>query len=448
MYLYTSASNEAPKIKNTYGDLNKVINYILDGGVQHSVTRIENYSESKAHTIKIYYAGDTCPYAQFQTINITGATYPEYNKRFFIEVINTVEKYIICYRSDLASNIPNDDSPSIKMKIHNAGFTRKHGGISDNITVIKFVGGMEYRIDDRDIRDLANPPIVKDSQNETWFKVARVTMSGNFDSLYSSLERTYPQTPKQPDQVFNMVNNNFCPAFIRYSISNNYYLTQTIDLNLVRETTYKILADETCMYILLNSPVDGEGYKYVYALGGFETLNPEIKNGILFAGGYYGKSESYNFQSSSAYSSSSMVRPYGNYSNILFKNDDISQDYNEIYTHNIIYNNGNEQPDYMRRMPELSFSPYLSGIDGLSFPNPVNNALYFCDVIIVSGKDAYARKYYGKMHNLKWACNSMGLGNNDGLIYEIDGDKYYEYLHYCNQSTSNMTRNYIKLTIE
>jgi len=447
MYLYTSASNEAPKIKNEYGSLNKVINYIIDGGSQHIITRIENYSESKAHTIKIYYAGDTCPYAVSQTIDITGSTYPEYNKSFFIEVINSVEKYMICYRSDITSNIPTDESASIKMKIHNAGFTRKHGGLSEKITVIKFVGGMEYRIDDRDIRELTNPPIVKDSENEKWFKCARVTMSGNFDSLYSSIERTYPVTPIRPDQVYNVVNNNFSPAYIRYTkIDTSQYLTNTTSPSL--ETTYKIFADEVCMYIILNDNSDAR-WKFVYVIGGFESLNPEIKNGVLFSQGYNGYFTDASFLSYNLFSSSTY--PYHNVSNLLFNCED-SYEFYEMYTQSIIYDNGSGSYDRMRRSGELSVAPSLSAYPFgtcLATPNKINNAIYFCDAILTSARTYTNTTYYGKLHHIKWCCNNMGSnGDGDGGVYEIDGDKYYEYLHSCQGNTTNTTKNYIKLTIE
>lgn len=449
MYLYTSASFEAPKIKNEYGSLNKVINYIIDGGSQHIITRIENYSESKAHRIKIYYAGDTCPYAVLQTIDITGSTYPEYNKSFFIEVINTVEKYMICYRSDVTSNIPTDESASIKMKIHNAGFTRKHGGLSEKITVIKFVGGMEYRIDDRDIRELTNPPITKDGENENWFKCARVTMSGNFDSLYSSVERTYPVTPNRPDQVFNVVDNNFCPAYIRYTkIDTNYYLTNPYAPS--PETTYKIFADEVCMYIILNDNFDNRA-KFVYVVGGFESLNPEIKNGVLFSHGYNGYNINNSFLNSNAFGSSNTY-PYQDLTNLLFEFGESGYEWHEVYIHSIIYDNGSGIYDRMRRSGELKFAPSLSGYPYgpcTTSPNRVNNAVYFCDVVLTSAMTYTNTTYYGKLHHIKWGCSNMSSSTLvDGRVYEIDGNKYYEYIHACQGSTNYSTKNYIKLTIE
>lgn len=448
MYFYTNASNEAPKLKNEYGSLNNVINYILDGGAQHKINKIENFSANKSNTIKIYYNAEVCPFVPYQTIDVSGSVIPEYNTSFFIESINSVDRYIIAYKSSITPTLPDDtETQSLNMKIHNAGFTRKFGGISDKVTIIKFSNGMQFRIDDRDIRELNNPPIAKTSANENWYKVARITMSPSFDSLHSSLVRTYPDVSSRPDQVFNMVNNHFCPAYIRYTkINTEYYLTTTSTLSGNGETPYKIFANDKCIYIIL-SHNDDNRWKFVYVIGTYEALNPEVVNGYMFTMGYNGEGSG-DFTTVSNYSSGTY--PYNDITNLLYVNETSDRSMMELHTHSVVYDNGNGTYDWICRSPELYICPTLSGLDYgryMSYPNKINNAVYFSDVLLSSGKSSSDKTYYGKLYDIKWACNNLGnTTDKDGTLYEIDGDMYYEYVHSCRGSSSYLTHNYIKLT--
>ena len=68
MYFYTSISEDAPKLNNTWGDFNKVINYIVDGGTEYPVVKIEPHSDQK---VKIFYDKlelTKCPWALSQTV--------------------------------------------------------------------------------------------------------------------------------------------------------------------------------------------------------------------------------------------------------------------------------------------------------------------------------------------------------------------------------------------
>ena len=54
MYFYSSASPDAPKLKNNWGDFNTLINYIIDGGSNYKILKIEPNPE-KENTVKVYY---------------------------------------------------------------------------------------------------------------------------------------------------------------------------------------------------------------------------------------------------------------------------------------------------------------------------------------------------------------------------------------------------------
>lgn len=183
MYYFTSSSLDAPKLTNKYGDFNKLINYILDGGTTYNVVKILA-NPSQPNTVKVYIDPNIAmPFVALQTIKINGSIKPEYNTQAFIESINSVEKYLVCYNTAFVDTIGDDETANIKLKIRNAGFTRKFGGIAENRTVIKFQNGVEFRIDDRDWRPLVQPPVTVNATNENWLKIARVSMSENYDSL-------------------------------------------------------------------------------------------------------------------------------------------------------------------------------------------------------------------------------------------------------------------------
>lgn len=441
MYFYTSNSEEAPKLNNTAGDFNRVLNYILDGGETYNITKIENNSQNKQNTIRLYYADDVCKFIKYQTIDITGSIIDEYNNSFFIESINTVSKYIVCHRSNITENLSDDSTADIKMKIHNAGFTRKFGGIEDNITVIEFANGIEYRFDDRDMRELFTPPVTPDTSNDNWFKLVRVAMSSSFDSLYSSEGRVYPTINEEPDQIFNVVNNKFCNAYINYNkISTEYYYTDANPAH--ANTPYKIFANEKCMYIVLSN-LNNPKLKYVYAFGMFDDLNPENVNGFMFCLGYSGGAYTdYSQFTSGTY-------PYNDTTNLLAVYETTDMNYYNKFIHSVIYNNSNNEYAPITRSSELFLSPEISGhIRGryISYTNKVNNGIYFSDVVL-SSTLLNDKTFYGKLFDVKWACTNLSsIGTQDGNIYEIDNDIYYEYVHACAGSETYLSKNYIKLT--
>lgn len=91
-------SSDAPKLTNTYGDFNNIINYIIDGGNLYNIVKIEPRSDK---TVKIYFDETLlgCPWVEFQTITVTNST--TYNLDFFIESINVIEKYMIGYNTSI-----------------------------------------------------------------------------------------------------------------------------------------------------------------------------------------------------------------------------------------------------------------------------------------------------------------------------------------------------------
>lgn len=440
MYFYTNVSLDAPKLQNTYGDLNAVINYLIDGGTVYDVTKIEEYTE-KANCVKVYFEAAS-PFVQFQTIDITGSTNVTYNTQMFIENVNTVENYFVCYNSNFNGTLPTDETTNIKMKIHNAGFTRKFGGIADNRTVIKFAQGMEFRIDDRDWRPLVTPPVTVESSNENWLKVARLSMSSNYDSLDSAMSRTFPYNSSYPNLVFQPSDKKIgSSAYIQYSKTDTiFYITQSTEPP-PTEMGYKIFADEHAIYIATNG-VNEIAHKFLYSFGEFERLNTNIQNGYMYCmcdNGVYGLADYDSDAFGSSYYAS--YASYRNFFETMFERGTNLQC-------SVIYDGGNGSYIDLVRAPEFYMAPIYSGYynsRSLRNTNGINGGTYFSDVILSDNNGAGNYQIYGKFYNFKWICtNVTGSYNGDGKIYIIDNE--YHYSHIKAIAASDYGTNLIKLT--
>lgn len=448
MYYFTSSSNDAPKLTNKYGDFNNIINYILDGGATYNVVKILA-NPSQPNTVKVYIDPSIAmPFVALQTIKINGSIKPEYNTQAFIESVNSVEKYFVCYNKAFVESIGDDATANIKLKIRNAGFTRKFGGINEKRTVIKFQNGIEYRIDDRDWRPLVQPPVTVNATNENWLKIARISMSDNYDSLDSSTSRTYPYNSQYPNLAFTPTLKKVgTGAWIQYnSVSTLYYPTQSTGA--LPDLKYDIFADEKTIIILftqLNS--SNIGYKHVFAFGEFDSLDKTMVNGFLFAfnDSLYGTAD---------YDSSSFPSyyPYTYDRNLLRLYDTANG--NDTNTFNnltsVIYNDGSNNFGRLVRSAEFRLSPSSSGFnDGnaLNNINTIDGGVYYCDVILHNNAPSAYKTYFGKFYNMKWvSSNFRGVNYTDGKIHLVDNEYYYSYVHNVNSPQDDFSTNLIKLT--
>lgn len=429
MYFYTSDTPGAPQLNNTYGDFNKVINYILDGGVNNSVVSIEAIEPNKC---KLFFSG-AIPFTQFQTFEVTGAVNSIYNTRYFVESINVPLKYIICYCETIGANTPIDNSPNIKARLFGCGMTKVFGGIENQRTVFKTENETYYRIDDRDFRPMVTPPVTINATNNSWMKAARVCIADGFDSLDSTSHRMYPYNPTRPTENFNPTGKYIGQTFVIYNrgiinISMSAPTTSTTKLTgqpaaYVGPMNWKVYADNRTLYIILYTTSDASASlnrqsMAVYVFGEFDGIKQDIKNSIL----YCNKSETYN----ETYD--------GNIYGGLY-----SQGYNNtapLFPSNAV--NGNVRPcsiifsDTNYNTVETTFiggsglSPTNSGSGGLLYPNPLDGGLYISDVLVKN-----SNIYFGKCNGIKFINNFIGNSSVvasekiiDGSMIKID-NKFY-----------------------
>ena len=380
MYFYTSGSLDAPQLQNTYGDFNAVINYLIDGGSEYKVVKIEPNVE-KENTVRVYFENSVAPpFNPYQTIVVSGSEIPLYNTQMFIESVNSQYNYYVCYHSSFAGSLNVDETTNIKMKIRTSGIIRKFGGVADKRTVIKFKSGIEYRIDDRDVRPLMTPPITPDEYNEHWLKFTRICMSSNFDSLDSSNARMMPYNPDRPFLNFQPQGGKVgTQAYILWNRVDTYYYPSQSTSDAYTNTPWKIFCDEKSIFIIVCNP-NNQSEKYVYAFGGFESYNQNILPGFLFfkSDSLYGESD---YDSSSFPSSSYAYSPH---SNFFYTYRENSNDYYNVYQYSMIYDGGDGAPVNLTKCPEYFFSGTYSGSNldsgnSLAVNNNIYNGTYFSD---------------------------------------------------------------------
>lgn len=402
MYFYSSLAGDTPKLSNVWGDFNKVINYIIDGGTLIDIVKIE---PNNATTVKVYYdITKTLPWTKNMTITISGST--SYNGNLFIDSINDVDKYAICYSDSIAgigsiTEISNGTTVVLKAKTVACGATRLLGGISDNRTIIKFDDSVEFRIDDRDFGPLVNPVV---TFNNGWTKCARVCMAENFETLDFTSKRHYPYNGSRPTESFAPTGKYIGQSIVPYNTPNGtaYIIHTTTKYS----CGWKIWASSKCMYIQIYAPSTNSYYSYFIVIGGFDTIDKTKPNGIMetwrpYNGTYDSTANSY-FNLDTAGERGGLSYSPSNRSMINLQ----------------IYNNGSDA--------DVSVLYYGSGgygaappsaQGGFPAPNPVDGSLYFSDCQL-----AGSTGLYGTLYDIKWVHNTVTLTADDILI--IDNEYY------------------------
>ena len=280
MYFYSSTNKTAPQLNNEWGDMNRVINYILDGGEPFRLSKIE-YIET--NRVRIY--ADNIPFAMNETILVNGSLNESYNKKYIIESINPVENSCVLYNSAIGEiPLPDDVNELLNARINPCGMFKKFGGVEEQRTVFKSANGMEYRIDDRNFAELLNPPV---EFNSNWQKVCRVSMSDNYDSLDSAIGRLVPYNETRPTDNFMPDGNYIGEMFMIYNQANTRNnSTSGYDYIARSDTTYprgkmnwRIFANERVMYIHIISSNSSDLF-HQYTIGEYQSHN-NIKSAIL-----------------------------------------------------------------------------------------------------------------------------------------------------------------------
>lgn len=426
MYFYTSISEDAPKLNNTWGDFNKVINYIVDGGTEYPVVKIEPHSDQK---VKIFYDNlelTKCPWALSQTVTVSGTT--NYNKDYFIESISEDGNFVIGYNSTIVfdtSEIENPTEGSAKTKA--SGIRKIFGGVEEKRTVIQFENSVQYRIDDRDVGQLMEPPVNWD--NTYWLKFARVCMSSTFESLDFTPNRQYPFNATRPDENIKPHGNYVGQSLMVYNTAteSHYYITQGYN---VGYNHYKIWASENIMYIQLfgtNYGYNGS-YSRTYIMGGIESYYDDgTPNGLLQSN--YPRNEVYNTSNHNFYMYDVSGAP-GFMTVGADRNTMHCALYDSLHSRSAVhayfigeYALGNSAP---------------SGYGGVSYPNVIDGSIVTSDVLV------YADNLpYGKMYDLKWINSNYRPWHDQYQM--IDGDLYVAFRWICNSDPYTSTT-FVKLT--
>lgn len=405
MYFYSSLSADAPKLNNTWGDFNKLINYLIDGGSEYIINKIDPYDNKK---IKVYYDAtlDSSPWVSNQTIEITGSS-KNYNKRYFIESIHDAEKFIICYNSEITlstSTTEIGDADTIKAAVIPCGATRIFGGVDDSRTVFKFSTGIEYRIDDRNFGSLLTPVV---TFNTSWSKVARLCMAEKFDSLDYTTSKMWPYNNTRPNENFTPSGNYIGQCFMLYNEGSAVaeYITYTSNKS---ANAYKVFANDNAMYIHVfpNNSYNNSSNSYFYIMGNFNQIDNNRTNGLLQCLHHYGTNSTYTqttgvWNNSTSYLSGFTYSPNRNSICLNIWDD---------YT-------GNTRTAYFYGGFGFGSAP-PSASGGLRNTNIPDSNIYFSDTQIIDTNNCYL----GTLYDVKW-INSAYRPTVDSLLL-IDNELY------------------------
>lgn len=426
MYFYSSLTPDSPQLNNTYGDFNKVLNYIIDGGTSYNIVKIIPKADKRAY---IYYDASlsNCPWVLNQSITVAGSS--TYSGNYLIESIDPVSKYVIGYNSTVLGSMSQDISAGITARITPSGIQRVFGGVSYNRTVIRFADGIQYRFDDRDFTTLLSPNV---ALNNTWAKVCRVSMSSQYDNLDFASTRIIPYNSTRPSENFTPSGNYIGQCLVSYNLNSGnggrYCLTyaeQGVNNH------YRIWANNYAIYIQIfpqNNYNNTASMWYVF--GNINYITPQSNpNGIMLS--RYMNDMPYNDTSNQCPGS----HGGGGYTTSLLG---VIPNRSQVYAY--IYNNGNNVEAPVGFSGEYGVgSTAPSGMYGTPNPNNFDNNLYFSDSLVIDTSN----NVYGKLYDVKW-LNSKITPAKD-TIFTIGNDVYMSFEYVDNYSSYN-TYGLIKLT--
>ena len=222
MKFYSSYNPDAPQLTNTWGDFNKIINYIVDGLPAQNIISVEMNEPFKV----IVTLDSPAKCSKNETFKIENCSNLNYNRDYIVSSYSGNQVFL--YNLALTEILPASTNGTLKLVT--PGWTRKFGGISDSRTVIKNAYGMEYRFDDRDFGPLVTPQVTTDS----WMKVCRVSMSSNYTSLDSTDSPIFPYESARPEQTFSASGKYLPNCLIIYNKNPSTranYVTDSITSN-------------------------------------------------------------------------------------------------------------------------------------------------------------------------------------------------------------------------
>lgn len=405
MYFYSSASPDAPKLTNTYGNFNDIINYIIDGGSLYNIVKIEPNTDK---TVKIYYDSTLtdCPWVEYQTIIVSNST-SSYNKEYFIEGINITDKYLIGYNSSIVFNTSavelSTDTNIIKAKVRHSGITRVFGGKEGQRTVIKFDDSVQFRIDDRDFGPLLNPPI---TTNNSWNKTARVSMAETYDTLDYTAGRIWPYNYARPNENFLPHGNFIGQSHIFYNNIGGSTNNLTDTTNVGSNNQYKIWASNKCMYIqIYTSTAITSSVSRFYIIGNFDALDKTKKNGLIFSSRLNGENP---YTQTGSYMRSSQINEAPS-----FLHTRLSSTSNLV-----IFNNTLDKEAECNIIGSFGLGSAAPSGAGMARPNLPDGGTYISDAILCT----LSPDYMGKLYDVKWI--NCFFAENQGSVIAFGDDLY------------------------
>lgn len=461
MLYYSSLNKDAPQLSNTWGDFNKMINYLLDGGNEKSVVSLESIESNRVTMSMI-----DLPFAKSETIEITGSSNPDYNRKYYIESVNVVDNTAVLFNSQMMSILPIDRGIDIKAKIVKCGMIKKFGGITEQRTVFKSANGMEYRIDDRDYTQLMNPPITFQPHYQ---KICRVSMSTNYDTLDSNVDRIAPYDDSRPQENFTPSGNYVGQNYFVYNQSSN---SKTIGITVFDTPTKKdntnfqrgymdweVFADNRVLYInIISKNYTSCSHKYI--LGEYNTHN-NISSALIYSHNFNGSPYNYTgtlatsnainiYNGTSMYSISPSVGSYvpqaDTASPLIYNNTKGYSKYNVYFRPTLSMNNSSD-PTYRVPSGDISLIPNIDG------------SLLFSDIMICDNAVPVMAEYasdrpinlYGILIDNKWINSPVEYDH--GSILNIDGEYYKVIYHFGSYNTNYIyyhtrSRYLIKLDIQ
>ena len=481
MYFYSNTLTDAPQLNNTWGDFNKVINYLLDGGTDQTVVSASMTEVDKVNIQLV----DVFNLIPFCTIRITGSSIG-YNGDYFVESYDANTKIAILYKSNLAI-LPTDNSDTLKFKIRPSGLIKRFGGITEQRTIFETRNGVQFRVDDRDYSPLVNPPV---TFNEIWQKVCRVCMSDNFSGLDNGASQLHPYNAERPTENFYPVNNYIGQAYFIYnqnpttlvdqnpsSISLIDYLTPTAASTIKTRgpMNWAAWANDTGIIIVVKPKNLQVSYHYAM----LEVDNKKI--GYLNA--HYNKNQGYDYQPASAFANynTAINQYYYGYNSI----DDVVYNtcyptlcglpasmngtssfppimsaahkpaikivadftnayysYNAVESPSILSNNYTNAPGYIQQSGNNITTNYNGNvlISNCLIYSPDSNWATTLSTTLLLNKN-----YYGQLEYVKWINNMSNIAPEQGQLTKIN-NKYYMTSVFYKHRTNLANKYLVELT--
>ena len=453
LYFYSNDTVGAPQLNNQWGDFNKIINYLIDGGPLTKVNSVEWITHKK---IKIS-SSTKINYLKSQTITVSGCINESYNGEYFIEKFDAEYKNMICYRNDLADLLEPETSDNININITACGMERVFGGVSDLRTVIKTKSGIHYRIDDRNVYDMLTP---KMTPNNNWLKFARISMAEYYDNLdvadYESV-KLFPFNKERPNENFypdglyagqTWINTNYL-HFASASSTGTPSMLSTIPLNNTTSSyvtsssnrmKWRIYANDEIIYIYFHcyytntsTNVSAKSSR-CYVIGEYNCINPNFKNGYLSFDHFGNGLNNTTATNNSVYLEQSSSSSSTNFNFIIGSNGNTSQysstaailDNGSTYTL-VSGHSPTFAPAGMFRRSDNCLSSGNTYYGAMGYPNQADGKIYTSDISVCNGNI-----YYGTLKHVKWILSGISSRaesdtNNkliDGDIINIDDDYY------------------------